>query len=149
MSACDMRSGRLARTASRTFSLWRSQSRAPRENSSYQEPPRPESSRPVESVFMVVSSFAALAFRVPSLLRQESGHVVHRLLGAVLVVAVVLDEPLLHRGDLLLRLFVGARPRRDQPQNFPPLLEQVLLDGVVQAGVAVQAELLTGLERHH
>ena len=30
-----MISGRLARTASRTFSSWRSQSRAPRENSSY------------------------------------------------------------------------------------------------------------------
>ena len=35
-SAPAMISGRCARTASRTFSLWRSQSRAPRENRSYQ-----------------------------------------------------------------------------------------------------------------
>src|SRR5580658_3007823 len=96
-----MISGRLARTASRTFSSCRSQSRAPRENSSYHfaalsggcPPPFPPSS----SIGFTGTPF----FRAPLLLSQQCGHVAERLLGAVLVVAVLTDQALLHHRDLL------------------------------------------------
>src|SRR5688572_1281526 len=91
----------------------------------------------------------SLAFEPALLLRQQCGHVVERFLRAVLVVAIFLDEALLHRRDLVLGLVVGPRLRRHEPQYVAALLEQVLLDGLVQARVIVERELLAGLERDH
>src|SRR5579872_3117690 len=95
-----MISGRLARTASRTFSSWRSQSRAPRENSSYHFaalsgglPPR---FPPSSSIGFTGTPF----FRAALLLREQRGDVAQRLLGAVLIVAVFGDQALLHHRDL-------------------------------------------------
>src|SRR5258708_6595912 len=144
-----MISGRLARTASRIFSSWRSQSRAPRENSSYHlaalrggcPPPLPPSS----SMGITGTPFSAAAL----LLREQRGDVTQRFLGAVLVVAVFADEALLHHRDLLAGFVVRARRRSHQPQHVAPLLEQVLLDGLAHARVARELELLAGLERHH
>src|ERR1700748_2996512 len=91
-SAPETICGRCLRTASRTFSSCRSQSRAPRENRSYHlASPR----APPSSLFAVIS-----------LLCQQSGDVAQCLLGAVLVVSVLLDETLLNHRNLLPGLFV-------------------------------------------
>src|SRR6202040_2864411 len=79
-----MASGRCERTASRTFSLCRSQSRAPRENRSYQ--PAIVALLEVESTLVTLSS----------LLRQQRRHVVQRLLCTVLVVPIFGDQSLLY-----------------------------------------------------
>ena len=82
-------------TASRTFSLCRSQSRAPREKRSYQR------------------RLCGDPDHEPgSLLREQRGHVVQRFARAVRVVAVLVDQPLLDHRDLLARLVVGPRGSR-------------------------------------
>src|SRR5579871_188196 len=138
--------GRCSRTASRIFSLCRSQSREPRENSSYHEFSVSESS-PEESELMNVLSrcraWPAL------LLRQQSGHVIQCLLCAVLVVTVLLDQSLLDHGNLLSCLIVWPCGRGYESQHVAPLLEQVLLDRLTHPRMARQSELLSGLERDH
>src|SRR5690349_13728553 len=124
------RSGSVSFTASRTFWLCRSQSLAPRENSSYQG---------VSAAMRMVTSF----------LRQQRGHVVERLAGAVAVVAILVDQALLHHRDLLPRLVVRPRRRGDEAQHVAALLEQVLLDRVVQRRVRVEGELLAALVGAH
>src|SRR5579864_8520789 len=148
-----MISGRLARTASRTFSSWRSQSRAPRENSSYHfpapglSPPRlpPASFTSYWYSFCARGATAARAL----LLGQERGDVAERLFGTVLIVAVFSHHALLHHRDLLARLIVRPRGRGHQPQHVAALLEQVLLDRFAHACVAGELELLPRLEGHH
>src|SRR5215472_18672214 len=130
-------SGRLFLTASRTFSLWRNQSRDPRENRSYQP------------VISGVCASSGAPFIPVLLLREQRRHVVERFLGAVSVVAVFADQPFLHHRDLVARVIVRARARGDQAQHLAPLLEQVLLDGLVQTDVARERELLADLEGHH
>src|SRR5580658_1034925 len=150
-----MISGRLARTASRTFSSWRSQSRAPRENNSYHlsAPPGALSPRLPWSPSMCYSySFLRGAARARCgarslFLREQRGHVAQGLLGTVLVVAVFAHQALLHHRDLLARVIVGARGRSDQPQHVAALLEQVLLDRLAHARVTRQLEFLARLER--
>src|SRR5882672_8648960 len=123
-------SGSVSLTASRTFSLWRSQSRAPRENRSYQG---------VSAAMRIVTL----------LLREQRRHVVERLAGTVRVVGVLVDQALLDHRDLLARLVVRARRGGDQAQDIAPALEQVLLDRVVQRRVAVERELLAALVGAH
>src|SRR5580693_7630260 len=77
--------GRCSRTAARIFSLCRNQSRAPREKSSYQP--------------LIGGRSGAMAAAL--LLRQKRCHVTQGFLGAVFVVAIFLDESLLHDGYLL------------------------------------------------
>src|SRR5258706_5391732 len=117
-------------TASRTFWLCRSQSRAPGETRSYQGVP---------AATRIVISF----------LGEQRRHVVERLAGAVRVVAVLVDQALLHHRDLLPRLVVGAGRRAHQAQHVAALLEEILLDRVVQRRVAVERELLAALEGAH
>src|ERR1700756_1719300 len=142
-----MMSGRLARTASRTFSSWRSQSRAPRENSSYHFAAPAVSPRlpPASSIRATRTPFP----RAPLLLGEQRRDVAERLLGAVLVVAVFGDQALLHDRDLLTRVLVRARGRGHQPQHVAALLEQVLLDRLAHPRVARELELLARLEGHH
>src|SRR5580704_2294559 len=113
--------GRCSRTASRTFSSCRSQSRAPRENRSYHL----ASPRELESSPLSAMSRPSLA---PLLLGQQCRDVAQRFLGAVLIVTILLDESLLDHGYLLPRLIIGPRGRGHQPQHVAALLEQVLLD---------------------
>src|SRR3954467_1274280 len=120
-SAFASRSGSVSLTASRTFSLWRSQSRAPREKSSYHG---------VSAAMRMVISF----------LGEQRGDVVQRLARAVGVIAVLVDQALLHHRDLLARLVVGARRRAHEAQHVAPAVEQVLLDRVVQRRVRVEGE---------
>src|SRR5512134_2116417 len=131
-SAPASSSGRLSFTAARTFWLCRSQSLAPRENSSYQG-----------------VSAAMRIMNASSFLRQQAGHVVQRLAGAVRVVAVFVDQALLDHRDLLPRLLVRARRRRNQAQHVAALLEEILLHRVVQRRVAVERELLAALVGAH
>src|SRR5829696_2829147 len=141
-SAPAMISGRLARTASRTFSSWRNQSRAPRENSSYH----------FDSFGGAVLLSLSLMFQIyacASFLRKQRGDVAQRFFGAVLVVAVFVNQTLLHHRYLLPRLIIRPRGGSDEPQHVAAFFEQILLDGLAHTGVARQFELLTGLERHH
>src|ERR1700721_2732849 len=91
--------GRCSRTASRIFSLCRSQSREPRENSSYQ-PLRVSASPLVESVLIQVpvSGCDVIGYL---LLRQQRRDVVQCLLRTVLVITILLYEPFLNDGYLL------------------------------------------------
>src|SRR5919197_5302018 len=123
-------SGSVSFTASRTFSLWRSQSRAPREKRSYQG---------VSAATRIVISF----------LCEQRGDVVKRLASAVRVVPVLVHEALLPHGDLLPGLVIGPRGRAHQPQHVAPALEQILLHRVVQRRVRIQRELLAALVRAH
>src|SRR3954467_1942847 len=123
-------SGSVSFTASRTFSLWRGQSRAPLEKRSYQG---------VSAAMRMVTSF----------LREEGGDVVQRFARAVRVVAVLVHQPLLHHRYLMARLIVGARRRGDQPQHVAPALEEILLDRVVQRRMRIEGELLAALVRAH
>src|SRR5882672_931087 len=143
-SAPAMMSGRRSRTASRTFSLWRSQSRAPRENNSYQP-----LIRGLGALISDSSTAVPRCALVALLLRQEGGDVVQGLFGAVFVVAVFADQALLYGGDLLARFIIRTGGRSDQPQDVAAFLEQVLLDRFMHAGVTVQRELLAGLESDH
>src|SRR5215472_5613921 len=138
--------GRCSRTDSRTFSSCRSQSRAPRENSSYH----------FASPSALVSLLSVMAFWDPLrlcawvlLLCQQRRHIAQRLLGAVLVVSVLLHQPLLHHRNLLACFLVGAGGRGHEAQDVPPLLEEVLLDRLAHARVADQLEFLARLEGHH
>src|SRR5688572_132626 len=156
--------GRCCRTASRTLSLWRSQSRAPRENKSYQPcspgllPPPPEPPPPdvlslmccvaTSSDFIVESDQGPFDAR-PLLLRQQCRDVAERFLSAVLVVTILRREAVLHRRNFLTRLVVRPRRGSHQPQYIAALLEQVLLDRLAHARVAVEGELLAGLVRDH
>src|SRR5690606_4730190 len=83
------------------------------------------------------------------LLGQEGRDAAERFLRAVLVVAVIPHEPLLHDRDLLPRFLVRPRRRRDEPEHVAALLEEVLLDRLAHPGVARELELLAGLERDH
>src|ERR1700761_3344843 len=110
--------GRCSRTASRTFSSCRSQSRAPRENRSYHlASPSELDSSPLAAMTVL---------RRHLLLCQQCRDVAQRFLGTVLVVAILLDQSLLNHGYLLPRLIVGARGRSHEPQHIAALLEQVL-----------------------
>src|SRR3982751_4955176 len=120
-SAPARRSGSVSFTASRTFSLCRSQSRAPLEKRSYQ-------------------GVSAEMRRVISFLGEERRHVVERLASAVRFVAVLVYQALLDDGDLLARVVVRARGRGDQAQHVAPALEEVLLHRVVQRSVRVEGE---------
>src|SRR5262249_40904136 len=100
-----MSSGNFSRTAERTLSLCLSQSRAPREKRSYQCRSAP--GRSMKSDDLVSTARSSL----PLLLRQQGSHVVERLFRAVRVVAVLLDQPLLDSGNLLLGVLVGPRTR--------------------------------------
>src|SRR3954463_1948914 len=113
-------SGSVFLTASRTFWLCRSQSRAPLEKRSYHG--------------------VSAAIRIMSFLGEQAGHVVQRFAGAVRVVAVLVDQPLLDHRDLLAGLVVGPGARGDQAQHVAALLEEVLLNRVVQRRVAVEGE---------
>src|SRR5262249_55252313 len=123
-------SGSVSFTASRTFSLWRSQSRAPREKRSYQG---------VSAATRIVISF----------LREQRSDVVERLASAVRVVPVLVHEALLHHGDLLPRFLVRPRRRAYQAQDVAPAFEQILLDCVMQRSVRIERELLAALVRAH
>src|SRR5690606_1210850 len=90
---------------------------------------------------------AALGFE--SLLGQQSRDVAQRFLRAVLIIAVILYQPFLNYGNLLLGFLVRPCRRRDEPQHVSPLLKQILLDGLAHARVARELELLSGLERDH
>src|SRR5215207_7171807 len=141
-SAPAMISGRFARTASRTFSSCRNQSRAPRENSSYH----------FDSFGRAVLLSSSLMFQIyacASFLRKQRGDVAQRFLGAVLVIAVFGNQTLLHHRYFLPRFIVRPRGRGDEPQHVAAFFEQILLDGLAHASVARQFELLAGLERHH
>src|SRR5580693_7348479 len=91
-----MISGRLARTASRTFSSWRSQSRAPRENSSYHFAPLRGGSPPPLPPSSSIGFTGTPFFVAALLLREQRRDVAERFLGAVLVVAVFAHQSLLH-----------------------------------------------------
>src|SRR6266850_993910 len=129
-SELDRSSGSVSLTASCTFSLWRSQSRAPRENRSYQG---------VSAAMRIVTL----------LLREQGGHVVERFARAVRVVGVLVDQALLDHRDLLARLVVRACRGGHQAQHVAPALEEILLDRVVQRRVAVEGELLAALVGAH
>src|SRR5690606_36486706 len=91
-----IRSGSACCTASRIFSLCRSQSRVPRENRSYQRLP----CSPARVSDILMEAYLSQ----PLLLGQQRGYVIERLAGAMRIVAVLVDQPLLHGGDLLARL---------------------------------------------
>src|SRR5580658_8781029 len=151
-SAPAMISGRLARTASRTFSSWRSQSRAPREKSSYHLAAPALSPRFSSTglTSLLVHLFAARRYcRVALFLCEERCDVTERFLGAVLVVTIFCYQPLLDHRDLLAGILIGPRRRSDEPQHVATLLEQVLLDGFAHAGVARKLEFLARLESDH
>src|SRR5271167_1332656 len=116
--------GRCSRTAARIFSLCRSQSRAPRENSSYQ-PLITGGAGPVESEFMVAPQLGWRHGR-RLLLRQKRGDVTQSLFGAVFVIAIFLDESLLNDGNLLTSFIVGSRGGGHQAQDVAPFLEEIL-----------------------
>src|SRR5262245_26844466 len=120
-------SGRFARTASRTFSSWRSQSRAPRENSSYHF----DSSA---GVVLLSLSLMTQVYARTSLLRKQRRDIAQCFFCAVLVVAVFFDEPLLNDRDLLPCVVVGARCRSNQAQHVATLFEEVLLDSFAHPG---------------
>src|ERR1700676_2569039 len=107
-------SGKCARTASRTFSLCRSQSRAPRENRSYQ--PAIVALLDVDSSLLTYNSCRNPLDR-RSLLRQQRRDVVQSLLCAMLVIPIFGDQPLLYRRDFLLCVIVRARARADKHKN--------------------------------
>src|SRR3954470_17182741 len=123
-------SGSVSFTASRTFSLCRSQSLAPLEKRSYQG---------VSAAMRIVTSF----------LGEQRGDVIQRFAGAVRVVAILVHQALLHHGDLLPGLVIRTGGRADQPQHVAPALEEVLLHRVVQGCVRVERELLAALVRAH
>src|SRR4051794_33143024 len=91
------RSGSVCFTASRTFWLCLSQSRAPREKRSYQ-------------------GVSAAILIKKSLLGEQCGDVIERLPGAVRVVAVFVHQALLHHGDLLPRVVVRTGGGAHQPE---------------------------------
>src|SRR5215470_12231214 len=140
-----------ARTAWRTFWLWRSQSRAPREKSSYQGDSVPNRMRlaTLSRVMACSPGGKGSASAGCLLLGEQRGHVVERLPRAMLVVGIVVDEALGDRRDLLLRLLLGPGGGGDQPEHVAPLLEEVLRDGVVERRVGVERELLAALVRPH
>src|SRR5918995_665161 len=126
------RSGRLSLTAERTFWLCRSQSLAPRENSSYQgvsaamrmvmvlpgeKGSGPSSQKRNGWRRACGPEKGPDPFSCVSFLGQESGHVVQGLARAVVVVAVLVDQALLHHGDLLARLVIRARGGAHQAQH--------------------------------
>src|SRR6185295_15330841 len=133
-SELDSSSGSVSLTASRTFSLCRSQSLAPLEKRSYQG---------------VSAAIRIVIRKTRSFLRQQRRHVVEGLAGAVRVVAVLVVQPLLHHRDLLARLVVRPGGRGHQAQHVAPALEQVLLDRVVQRRVRIESELLAALVGAH
>src|SRR5271170_1911747 len=137
--------GRCSRTAARIFSLCRSQSRAPRENSLYQPLMRGRSG---PSVFMVAPQLGWRHGR-GLLLRQQRGDVTQSLLGAVFVIAIFLDQPLLDDGYFLTGFIVGSGGGGHQSQHIATLLEEILLDGLANARVAAEVKFLAGLEGHH
>src|SRR5258705_1298398 len=97
-SAPASNSGSPPFTASQTFWLCRSQSRAPREKRSYQ-------------------GVSAAILIKKLLLCEQRGDVIQRLAGAVRVVAVLVDQALLDHRDLLPRLVVRARGGAHQAQD--------------------------------
>src|SRR5256885_1622915 len=97
-SPLDRSSGSVSLTASRTFSLCRSQSLAPLEKRSYQG---------VSAAMRIVTSF----------LGEQRGDVIQRFAGAVRVVAILVHQALLHHGDLLPGLVIRTGGRADQPQH--------------------------------
>src|SRR6185503_16808515 len=141
--------GRFSLTESRTFSSCLSQSRAPRENSSYHLV-RPEGLLPLRSS---IASYrralrrGARAFTL--LLCKQCRHVAQRLLGTVLVITVLTDQPLLNNGNLLPGVFVRPCRGRHQSQHIAAFFEQILLDRLTHARVARQLELLACLEANH
>src|SRR5882672_2470490 len=102
-SALESSSGSVSLTASRTFSLCRSQSLAPLEKRSYQG---------VSAAMRIVTS----------LLRKQRGDVIQRFAGAVRVVGVLVDQALLDHRDLLAGLVVGTRRGGDEAQHVAPAL---------------------------
>src|SRR5690606_32071142 len=137
--------GRWRRTASRTFSLCRNQSRAPREKRSYQ----PASPGPPSADSLMSLSQPRSRRRLVLLLREERRDVAQRLFRTVFVVTVFGRQSFLNRGYLSARLVIRPRRRRDQPQHVATLLEQVLFDGFAHARMAVERELLADLVGHH
>src|SRR6476646_5648250 len=131
-------SGSVFLTASRTFWLCRSQSRAPLEKRSYQG---------VSAAILIMTDclFPFLSL----LLRQECRYVIERFARAVRVVAVLVDQPLLDHRDLLAGLVVGPGARGHPAPHVAALLEEVLLHRVVQRRVAVEGEFLAALVRAH
>src|ERR1044071_8355482 len=97
--------GRCCLTASRTLSLCRSQSLAPREKRSYQ----PASPGPASGVSLMALSQPP-SFNV-SFLGEQGGYVAERFLRAVLVVTILSSEAFLNRRNFLTRLVVGSRSR--------------------------------------
>src|SRR5688572_7151403 len=82
-------------------------------------------------------------------LSKQGGDVVQGFARAVCVVTVFVDQAFFDDGNLLLRFLVRPRCRAAKAQYFPALLEEVLADGVVLQGMAVQRELVAALERAH
>src|SRR5262245_16683398 len=111
-----MISGRLARTASRTFSSWRSQSRAPREKRSYHFAAPAFSPCPLPPSIAYSYSFSE-ARATPLLLGEQGRDVAQGFLGTVLVVAVLAHQSLLHDRNLLARVLVRARGGSHQAQH--------------------------------
>src|SRR5699024_592078 len=141
-----IRSGNSLRTDSRTFSLWRNQSRAPRENRSYQRCAWANSDGLLRPC-LVMPGLAAIP--APLFLRPQGGDVIQRLVRAVLARALIIDQPLLDRRDLLLGLGIRTGAGGDQAQHVAALFEQVLLDGLAQAGMLGQGELVAALIGAH
>src|SRR5690349_16025230 len=108
--------GKFSRTESRTFSSCRSQSRAPRENSSYHLV-RPEGLLPLRSSIASYRSCAEQRSSVTLLLCQQCRHVAQSLLGAVLVITVLTDQPLLNDGNLLPGVIIRPCGRGHQAQH--------------------------------
>src|SRR6185436_12512616 len=108
--------GRFSRTESRTFSSCLSQSRAPRENSSYHLV-RPEGLLPLRS--SIASYRCACSGRVVStlLLCEQCRHVAQRFLGTVFVITIFTDQTLLNHRDLLPRVVVRPSRGRHQTQH--------------------------------
>src|SRR5699024_11587947 len=81
--------------------------------------------------------------------RQQGADVIQRLVRAVLVIAIIIDQPLLDRRDLLLGLSIRTGAGGDQAQHVAALFEQVLLDGLAQAGMLGLGELVAALIGAH
>src|SRR5688500_14522846 len=107
--------GRCCLTASRTLSLCRSQSLAPREKRSYQ----PASPGPASGVSLMAVS------QPPSFLREQCRHIAQRFFRTVFVVTILRRQTILHRRNLLTGFIVRTRGRRYESQYITTLLEQV------------------------
>src|SRR6185369_13042892 len=117
--------GRFSRTESRTFSSCRSQSRAPRENSSYHLV-TPEGLLPPRSSICLYRRASAGRVGITLLLCEQCRHVAQRFLCTVFVITVFADQPLLDHRDLLPGVVIRPGGGGNEPQHVATFLEQIL-----------------------